>query len=437
MIQPRIRHPHCQRAGSLCLLGMMLLLTGCQGPRIVPLMPTPALYSEVGVSPLDHIPEAEQWKPRKVYYATTRARASDLQTINYTNTPGERISVGLALIGFGNDTMSWSDLQEVSKETERLEPVDLSIAGLLEAGTVTSLRDEVAASGPVAWLVNDLNQSIRTSRDQDLLIYVHGAKVNFYNACAFAAQLDHFMGRDMTSMAFSWPTRQNIFAYVSGADVKRGYGAAEDLSSLLELLAAYSEARRIHLVAWSAGSRVVTTAISDLRQRYPDLSPEELSARFRIGTFYFAASEIHRKEFIPRIPDLEAVSQRVVVTASSNDAALKHARLFMGGGTRIGQLAGGLSDAEREILMNAERLEVIDLSLGSEERGFDITGHRYWFDHPWASTDLILAIRTDQDPAQRGQAKGPWHILWGLPTDYPDRLRNMAEEDRVFREPPK
>ena len=73
--------------------------------------------------------------------------------------------------------------------------------------------------------------TIVCARDKDILVYVHGAKVNFYNACAFAAQLDHFMGRDMTSMAFAWPTRQNILAYGTGADLKRAYRAARALAS--------------------------------------------------------------------------------------------------------------------------------------------------------------------------------------------------------------
>lgn len=42
-------------------------VTGCGGPSIQPLMPTPALYTEPGVSPLAHVPEDQRWKPRRVY----------------------------------------------------------------------------------------------------------------------------------------------------------------------------------------------------------------------------------------------------------------------------------------------------------------------------------------------------------------------------------
>jgi esterase/lipase superfamily enzyme len=78
--------------------------------------------------------------------------------------------------------------------------------------------------------LSDLNYAINSARNKDLIVYVHGAKVNFYNACAFTAQLDHFMGRDMTSLAFAWPTHQNIFSYGVGTDLKRAYRAAEALT---------------------------------------------------------------------------------------------------------------------------------------------------------------------------------------------------------------
>ena len=65
----------------------------------------------------------------------------------------------------------------------------------------------------------------------------------------------------------------------------------------------------------------------------------------------------------------------------------------MGGGPRIGHIAKDLNEDERRVFLGADRLEVVDWSRGIEVRGFDIIGHRYWFNHPWASSDMILAIR--------------------------------------------
>ena len=99
------------------------------------------------------------------------------------------------------------------------------------------------------------------------------------------------------------------------------------------------------------------------------------------------------------------------------------AKLFMGGGARIGQRDHDLSDEQRAVIGGTQGLEVVDVSRDWEGRGFDITGHRYWFDHPWASTDVVLAIRSDYGPEDRGLAPSDNRVLWSIPSDYPDRLR--------------
>ena len=413
---------HLQLPRSLLLAGIVLMV-GCSGPSVQPLMPTPVLFSELDVSPLDHIPEAQRWNPRRVYYATTREREDDLMRIDYGNAENDVVSIGMTLIGFGGPKISWSELSDYSRRADRPEVVDLSIAGLVEAGHFsTDENGEVHDdSGAVAWLMADLNSSIESARDRDLLIYVHGAKVNFYNANAFAAQLDHFMGRDMTSMAFSWPTRQNILAYGSGRDVQRAYTAAPALAALLELLARESVARRIHIVCWSAGGRVVTSALAQLHARHAG-DEQELRERFRIGTVYFAAADVPGDEFLDALPALNDLANRIVVTVSSKDGALRMARTFMRGGTRIGQRNTNLAQEQMDVVMAADRLEVVDVSRDWEGRGFDITGHRYWFDHPWASTDLILAVRSDLGPVERALAQTELGLLWSIPADYPDRL---------------
>ncbi|MEE4162506.1 MAG: alpha/beta hydrolase [Woeseiaceae bacterium] len=424
------------RYSCVLLIVASLIMAGCAGPRVEPLMPTPVLFSELDAGPLDHIPEDQRWNPRRVYYATTREREDDLQRIDYGNAESDVLSVGMTLIGFGGPNLSWSELNEYSRRADRPEVVDLSIAGLLEVGHVVPADDGSGirdVGGAAAWLFSDLNASIESARDHDLLIYVHGAKVNFYNASAFAAQLDHFMGRDMTSLAFSWPTRQNIVAYGSGGDVQRAYRAAPAFASLLEVLASESVARRIHIICWSAGGRVVNTALKLLHDRHAD-EGQDLRERFRIGTVYFAAADVPGEEFLETLPELNELARRVVVTVSSKDGALEMARKVMGGGTRLGQRNQELSPEELEIVKAADRLEVVDVSRDWEGRGFDITGHRYWFDHPWASTDMILAVRSDLGPAERGLANAELGLLWSIPPDYPERLReSLTREDLQIR----
>ena len=395
---------------------------------VEPLMPTPIIYEVNDFGPLDKIPVEEHWNLRRVYYATTRTRDDNLQKIDYSNTESNEVSIGMCLVGFGNDNMTWGDLSEVSRRTQREDVIPLSIAGIMEVGRYqyNASRPIDDKTGATNWLMTDINASIESSRDKDILIYVHGAKVNFYNAAVFAAQLDHFMGRDMTSVAFSWPTRQNIFAYVMGDDSERAYRSAAGLNSFITLLSEKTHARRIHILTWSAGGRLVASALAQLRALHPQETPEQLSARYRLGVVYFAAADVPGNEFVAALPAINDLAQRIVVTGSSKDEALESAKVFMGGSTRIGQSSVELSDEQTQTVLQANRLEYINLSKGTESRGFDITGHRYWFNHPWASSDVLLAIRTDLDPAERGLEQGDLPMVWWMPDDYPERLKRVG-----------
>lgn len=403
----------------------VLVFTGCRSPQLKPLMPTPILFTELNVGPLDQVPAHKQSTPRRVYYVTTRARARNRQHIQYGNAEGQQALAGLALVSFGEPNMRWDYLLRASRERLRDREIYLSINGVLEAGPLTAhtSTDEMEINGATTWLLSDINNSITAANDKDIMIYVHGAKVNFYNACVFAAQLDHFMGRDMTSVAFSWPSRQNIFAYGFGGDVSRAYTSSAALADLIELLAQHTEARRIHIVCWSAGGRVVTRAMTTLQDRYQHIDADKLQGVFRLGTLYFAASDVPREEFIAALPVLDDVARRIVVSASEHDGALEKATLLMGGGTRIGQISDSLTPEDKRVVLESENLEVVDVSRGSVERGFNITGHSYWFDHPWASSDVILSIRSDLDPEERGLVGSENGVLWWMPADYPARLR--------------
>ena len=168
-----------------------------------------------------------------------------------------------------------------------------------------------------------------------------------------------------------------------------------------------------------------------LRERHPDETEEALRRRYRIGTAYFAASDVPTNEFLEALPTINALADRVVVTITSHDAALKSARKVMGGGDRLGQASQNLTDEQIELIVSQDRLEVIDVSLGAEDRGFDITGHRYWFNHPWASSDVLLAIRTDFDPIERGLEQGDEPVIWIMPSDYPQRLAESIRNSEL------
>ena len=80
------------------------------------------------------------------------------------------------------------------------------------------------------------------AQDKEIMVYVHGTKVDFLNAVAMTAEIDHFSGRDFVGIAFDWPSHQNILYYLFGMDVSRAKNSSQALRSFLEFLARYTNA---------------------------------------------------------------------------------------------------------------------------------------------------------------------------------------------------
>ena len=407
-----------------------LPLAGC-GVAREPLMPTPILYTSGDLDPFAHLADDRQTTTEHIFYATDReplhGRAEDPE---YGNKTLHHLHLGEAVVRFGDEDLSWDGLHEASTTEARDEPIylqlDRSRQHVRFKPVLGSPLLDVEEEAADRWF-DAINAQLAQARDKEILIYVHGAKVDFQNACVVTAQIDHFAGRDFVGIAFSWPVHQTIFTYMSGEDVRRAMDSAESLCRVLELLAERTEAEHINVLAYSAGGKVAIHALGDLRRAYAEMGERELQERFRIGRVVFAAPDVLLETLVERLPEVHALaSDGVVLTMTDDDVALQMGEKIMGGSARAGE-DSILEDPElEEEIVALERLELIDVSASSEARGFDINGHHYWHAHPWASSDIILLVRTSLPPHERGLAPTAHPRVWALPPDYPARVREAA-----------
>ena len=121
--------------------------------------------------------------------------------------------------------------------------------------------------------------------------------------------------------------------------------------------------------------------------------------------------------------------QNIVVTVSDNDDVLRAISRFMSGSERIGSEEAGIREEEFVLANNINHSDIIDLLHGKKKRGFNITGHHYWYRHPWASSDIIFLLRTDLPAHQRGLEASELERVWYLTHDYPERIRKAAEKE--------
>jgi esterase/lipase superfamily enzyme len=350
-------------------------------------MPTPLIYQEGGVNPFARTTGKKRSTIMPVHYATNR----NWQGSYFGSELVPELSYGIARVGLGDEGTRWPHLENASTRAQRAQPLPLRLVDF-DHGSRSRLQRDIAP-----WL-ESLQRDTRGTRSRDVVIYVHGAKVEFFHSCAFAAELGHFTGRDLTPVAFDWPTHPEVFSYLTRIDLSHGIHSAGRLADLVRVIADNTDTRRIHLVSWSAGARVLSRAMVNLAGS----DVNAMRKRCRIGTTVFAAGDVPETDFIDRLPAIHGLSERIIVYLSDDDSALKWSARLMGGGRRLGLEPEKLDPHEALALRTHPRLEVVDTSFGKDLRGFDISGHRYWYQHPWISSDLMLALRTGATPQQRG-----------------------------------
>ena len=411
------------RVNHLAVILSCVLLASCSSRPQFVLMETPAIYHRAAIDPFAHLQDDEKDTNMSVFYATNRELTVFTEgDLPYGNQKDDRLHFGKAVLRFGDENFQWSDLYSASISPQRDQPVSLSLERFMETGTLPEQHQFMMGdklSEELQQFVGDINAQLDLVRDKEIMLYVHGTKVDFLNSIAMTAEIDHFTGRDFVGIAFAWPSHQNILYYLFGMDVTRAKDSSQALRTLIEFLARYTKAERINILAYSAGGRVLSKALYELRNAHPELTQESLHQNFRLGAVIFAAADVPLSVFHERLPAISDLAGQIVVTVSDHDPALEAAEKFMGGGIRISEQQAEEEELGLIAAMGIKNFEVIDLSLNSEGRGFDIVGHHYWYRHPWASSDIVLLLRTNLPPHRRGLNPAEMEGVFYMSPNYP------------------
>ena len=186
------------------------------------------------------------------------------------------------------------------------------------------------------------------------------------------------------------------------------------MRTLVEFLSENTNARRIHLIGYSAGSRLVFDAAYQLALG--------AASDVRLGKLVLIGSDLDRGYFVQAIEDglLDVVTD-LTLYQSGTDSALALSRLVYGR-ARLGETSGvnDVGPRVRSVLRNLDNLNIIDVS--DAEASDTGNGHWYFRSSPWASSDLFLSLLTDKTPAERGLVRRTGQVVWRFPEDYLERL---------------
>jgi len=235
----------------------------------------------------------------------------------------------------------------------------------------------------------EVRNRVRQSSRQDLFVFVHGYNVTFDAAARRTAQMAHDLEFDGAPIFFSWPSQGELSDYM--VDETSVSWSAPHLKQFLLDVVTRSDARRVHLIAHSMGSRALASAVQELAAHFPAQPP-------LFNEVILAAPDIDADEFRNRIaPAIRPAAERITLYASSNDQALMASRLVHG------YSRAGESGASLLILPG---IETIDVSLVDHS----ILGHSYYGSSGPVLRDIQAILRgassADSRPWLRAESLG-------------------------------
>ena len=396
--------PHALPAAALAFAA---LLGGCA--TVEPhLAPAPAVFKDARLDFERVTPPSLRTTRVPVFFATTRRASDDAE--HFVNAPREGVALGVADVRLGEPGWSWdqlvaSDLKS-TVEQPRIGAVE-SVKVLGVAG-----KDEALSEADRGFIAA-IDAQLARIGNPDLVLYVHGYRVNFNEVAVQMGSFAHFLG-NAAVVTFQWPTGMMFWNYVTDCPRARAY--IPDIERTLALLAR-TRARLVNVMAYSCGSPLLGEALQRLRARHPELGPDALQARYRIGNVIFVASDVDLKTFArDHMQPAIDLSRQVLVYYSRLDRALGFSSLIAGA-SRLGQpKIEDLSQEDIRRLAGNPRFHAIDVTdvRGAHEMG-GMKGHGYWYANDIISTDVTLSLRYPIPPELRCLQNVPGTRIWRIP----------------------
>ena len=420
----------------ICLI---IFMSGCASLPLqeLKLMPTPEIQL-AGALEFDKNRQEDVYDG--ILYVTNRERDErKISNSFYRNKRGGRVRAGLGNVTFSPKKNEEVSFRDFSFSKNRSEEYPLRVSSVEEYGVISGIRpygflhaDNELDNEKIAddEFTDAINRKLAVSSRKNIYIYVHGFKVVFERPLLVASELWHLMGYDGVFIAYSWPATPKRLAYFK--DVETAHLSGHSLRLLLEYLSENTDAESINVVGFSAGTRVVTTAMHELALKHHDKSKEEIQRHLRIDQVVLIGSDYDPQRFAAAVAaGILNVPKNMSIYISETDAALGASR-FVLGRSRLGQMVRSekLPDEIQEWIENSKDLQFIDASAAEKSNAGN--GHAYFRHSPWVSSDLLINLLYNLSPEKRGLIRKEGEVVWSFPKDYVERLKSSVDGVTTF-----
>jgi len=357
-------------------------------------------------------------------YATTRDAHGEAGERSYDASLGDGLRLGVATLRVNDASTAVREERVLPLLSGAWDRPTARLQNLSEQAVFRPGADLEALSSDTALFFSSIDRDLSASPDKDVFIYVHGGMNSVSRTAADAAQYRELTERGSVVVAFVWPTTEYFPNYL--IDMSNARQSVPAFGRFIELLARHTRAEHINILAHSAGSRIVSSALASLGTAAKGVQRDELRDRLRLGEVYYAAADVEIKDFVRQLGHYADLPLRITLQANRDDNILALVGAFPGT-SRAGRLnVDELSAAERETLKywaNGSRLDIVDVT---SERGGNLMarGHALWYERRWVSSDVLLEFMYHVPPQMRGLQPSDSDGLrrWVFPSDYEKRV---------------
>lgn len=219
----------------------------------------------------------------------------------------------------------------------------------------------------------------------EALLFVHGFNVPFDDAVRRTGQIAFDLDFGGVALSYSWPSQGSLKAYT--IDEANAEWSVPHLTQFLMDLQEQTEIERIHVIAHSMGTRVLSYALANARDEGFDLD---------LHNVILAAPDIDVDVFKEQIlPKITEASDKLTMYASSDDTALKVSQTIHG----VARL--GLSG---DHILVTPGMDTVNAS------GIDTSmiGHGYYGSAKVVVTDIFNLVIKGLEPPKRKLILGPF-----------------------------
>jgi esterase/lipase superfamily enzyme len=200
----------------------------------------------------------------------------------------------------------------------------------------------------------------RIGVNRDVLVFVHGFNTPFEEARDRAAQIVADSRFGGVAVLFTWPTKHELFGYVSDKD--NATASRDALQTLLQEIGATPGVGKVHVLAHSMGGWL---AMEALRQE-AIAGDRDLSGH--LGEVMLASPDIDMDVFAGQMARLRPAS--VTVFATANDRALSLSSAIAQSRQRVGAINPSKpEDRERLAALGAKVYDLTNFSDGFIDHG--------------------------------------------------------------------